>query len=140
MRRRSPQSVTCARADRSSAPSSPAIPWRSVSSTARCWGELAVVLMMSREQWSKILVRPGYCRYWLKRVAESLSLLTHSWFLVIACICFRRHSVNCGAQHLQRYVTELDFRYNHRKSTNYDRAQSALMGIAGKRLTYRRID
>jgi transposase-like protein len=43
-----------------------------------------------------------------------------------------------GAQHLQRYVTEFDFRYNHRKVTDSERAESALKGIAGKRLTYRR--
>jgi transposase-like protein len=45
-----------------------------------------------------------------------------------------------GAQHLQRYVTEFDFRYNHRKITDSERADSALKGITGKRLTYRRTD
>jgi transposase-like protein len=44
-----------------------------------------------------------------------------------------------GAQHLQRYVTEFDFRYNHRKIADSDRAVFALKGIAGKRLTYRRL-
>jgi transposase-like protein len=44
-----------------------------------------------------------------------------------------------GAQHLQRYVTEFDFRYNHRKKTDFQRATQALKGITGKRLTYRRI-
>jgi transposase-like protein len=44
-----------------------------------------------------------------------------------------------GAQHLQRYVTEFDFRYNHRKSTDSQRATNAVKGIAGRRLTYRRI-
>lgn len=43
-----------------------------------------------------------------------------------------------GAQHLQRYITEFDFRYNHRKTTDSERAESALKGITGKRLTYRR--
>jgi hypothetical protein len=43
-----------------------------------------------------------------------------------------------GAQHLQRYITEFDFRYNHRKTTDSERAASALKGIIGKRLTYRR--
>lgn len=43
-----------------------------------------------------------------------------------------------GAQHLQRYVTEFDFRYNHRKTTDSERAESALKGISDKRLTYRR--
>jgi hypothetical protein len=41
--------------------------------------------------------------------------------------------------HLHRYVTEFDFRYNLRKSTDSERADEALKQIAGKRLTYRRI-
>jgi len=41
-------------------------------------------------------------------------------------------------QHLDRYVKEFDFRYNHRKVSDYERAQAALKGISGKRLTYRR--
>lgn len=48
---------------------------------------------------------------------------------------------HCGQQHLQRYVTEFDFRYSHRVACGYDdeeRATAALMGITGKRLTYRR--
>jgi transposase-like protein len=46
-----------------------------------------------------------------------------------------------GAQHLQRYVTEFDFRYNHRSRLGVDdemRSKAALKGISGKRLTYRR--
>jgi hypothetical protein len=56
-----------------------------------------------------------------------------------------------SAQHLQRYVTEFDFRYNHRETrvkvdgkwakAGYDdteRTIAALKGIGGKRLTYRR--
>ncbi|RGP41673.1 hypothetical protein BPTFM16_01980 [Altererythrobacter insulae] len=41
-------------------------------------------------------------------------------------------------QHLRRYVTEFDFRYNTRKQTDFERTDEALKGIAGKRLTYRR--
>lgn len=55
-------------------------------------------------------------------------------------------------QHLQRYVHEFDFRYNHREKrvkgpdgktvkigfTDNERAIAALKGIGGKRLTYRR--
>ena len=51
------------------------------------------------------------------------------------------HSV--GEQHLQRYVTEFDFRWNTRQKLGYndtDRAAYALKNIGGKRLTYRRID
>ena len=51
------------------------------------------------------------------------------------------HSVS--EQHLQRYATEFDFKWNHRERlgfTDADRADAALKGISGKRLTYRRID
>lgn len=48
---------------------------------------------------------------------------------------------HCGEQHLQRYLAEFDFRQNYRIKAGYDdasRADIALQGIAGKRLTYRR--
>ena len=45
---------------------------------------------------------------------------------------------HCGEQHLQRYLTEFDFRYNTRDITDSERADLALKGITGKRLTYRR--
>lgn len=47
-----------------------------------------------------------------------------------------------GEQHLQRYVTEFDFRWNTRTKMGYtdaERAQVALKSIAGKRLTYREV-
>ena len=50
---------------------------------------------------------------------------------------------NVSEQHLQRYCNEFDFRWNTRMSQGFndtDRANIALQGIAGKRLTYRRID
>jgi transposase-like protein len=46
-----------------------------------------------------------------------------------------------GEQHLQRYVTEFDFRYNNRSALgveDHQRANTVLRQIAGKRLTYRR--
>ncbi len=43
-----------------------------------------------------------------------------------------------GEQHLQRYVTEFDFRWNHRKTTDKERADALLSGVSGKRLQYRR--
>jgi hypothetical protein len=49
---------------------------------------------------------------------------------------------HCGEQHLKRYITEFDFRYNHRTSLGYtdaERAIAALKGIEGRRLTYRRV-
>jgi transposase-like protein len=42
--------------------------------------------------------------------------------------------------HLGRYTGEFDFRYNTRKLSDAERADIALIGIAGKRLTYRRTD
>ena len=47
---------------------------------------------------------------------------------------------HCGESHLQRYVTEFDFRYNGRKLNDNERRDAALRGIEGKRLTYRRIN
>jgi hypothetical protein len=54
-------------------------------------------------------------------------------------------------QHLQRYATEFDFRYNHRESkvrvdgkwqkvgfSDAERTTELLKGISNKRLTYRR--
>jgi transposase-like protein len=40
--------------------------------------------------------------------------------------------------HLARYTAEFDFRYNHRTVNDATRADAALMGAPGKRLTYRR--
>jgi transposase-like protein len=51
------------------------------------------------------------------------------------------HSVS--EKHLQRYCNEFDFRWNTRMSQGFndiDRANLTLKGIAGKRLTYRRIN
>ena len=47
----------------------------------------------------------------------------------------------CDAQHLQRYVTEFEFRFNNRTALGVNdktRAETLLKGIEGKRLTYRR--
>jgi len=44
---------------------------------------------------------------------------------------------HCGEQHLHRYLAEFDFRYSHRKVNDAERAEAALKGIEGKRLTYR---
>ncbi|MGE3247790.1 MAG: IS1595 family transposase [Beijerinckiaceae bacterium] len=49
---------------------------------------------------------------------------------------------HCGEKHLQRYLTEFDFRYNTRAKLEYTdamRRDIALSQIGGKRLTYRRI-
>jgi transposase-like protein len=47
---------------------------------------------------------------------------------------------HCSEKHLQRYLTEFDFRYNNREITDFERAEIALKGADGKRLTYRRIE
>lgn len=50
---------------------------------------------------------------------------------------------HCGEQHLHRYLAEFDFRYTNRSANGVEdaqRADLALKGIAGKRVTYRRIN
>lgn len=47
---------------------------------------------------------------------------------------------HCAKQHLNRYLTEYDFRYNQRRKLGFDnlaRTNVALKGIEGKRLMYR---
>jgi len=47
---------------------------------------------------------------------------------------------HCGEKHLHRYLAEYDFRYNNRVRLGVDdvkRADKALAGVVGKRLTYR---
>jgi transposase-like protein len=41
-------------------------------------------------------------------------------------------------QHLHRYCTEYEFRWNHRKVSDHARMDSAISGIGGKRLVYER--
>ena len=51
------------------------------------------------------------------------------------------HSIS--EKHLQRYVDEFTFRWNHRSSLgieDFERAAAILAGAKGKRLTYRRTD
>lgn len=50
---------------------------------------------------------------------------------------------HCGKQHLHRYVSEYEFRYNYRSANGYndaDRADAILKSAEGRRLTYRRPD
>jgi transposase-like protein len=46
---------------------------------------------------------------------------------------------HCSEKHLQRYLTEFDFRYNNREISDFERATEAHKGAEGKRLTYRRV-
>jgi len=46
---------------------------------------------------------------------------------------------HCSERHLHRYLAEFDFRYSYRINIGYDdaaRAERALLGVKGKRLTY----
>ena len=48
---------------------------------------------------------------------------------------------HCSEKHLHRYLAEFDFRYNERSALgveDLERAEKALLGAKGKRLTYRR--
>jgi hypothetical protein len=48
---------------------------------------------------------------------------------------------HCSEKHLHRYLSEFDFRYSNRVALGVNdesRAEKALQGITGKRLTYRR--
>lgn len=51
--------------------------------------------------------------------------------------CMKAH-FHIEDQHLQRYLNEVGFRYSNRKISDTERAEEALKGIEGKRLTYRR--
>jgi ISXO2-like transposase domain len=60
---------------------------------------------------------------------------------------FKRRMVgvyqHCGEQHLQRYLSEFEFRYNNRIRLGVhdeQRARIAAYGMNHKRLTYRRPD
>ena len=48
---------------------------------------------------------------------------------------------HCSEAHLQRYLTEFDFRYSNRSALGVEdteRTEKVMQGIAGKRVTYRR--
>jgi transposase-like protein len=48
---------------------------------------------------------------------------------------------HCAKKHLNRYLAEFDFRYTHRVANGYNdtnRADQLLLGVVGRRLTYKR--
>ena len=50
---------------------------------------------------------------------------------------------HCAEKHLHRYLAEFDFRYNARVALGVNdeaRAERALKGVVGKRLTYRTVN
>ena len=62
--------------------------------------------------------------------------------IAAACALGRMGRVEAG-RHLKRYLAEFDFRYSNRAKlgvTDGERAAKALLGIEGKRLTYRPTD
>lgn len=67
---------------------------------------------------------------------------TESFFAIIKRQMYGTHHA-VSEQHLQRYVSEVAFKWNNRsalKIEDTERANNALKGIAGKRLMYRRPD
>ena len=49
---------------------------------------------------------------------------------------------HCGSHHLNRYLTEFDFRYSNRIALGINDAQRAdnlLLGVRGRRLTYKTV-
>jgi transposase-like protein len=42
-----------------------------------------------------------------------------------------------SAQHIHRYCSEFDFRWTHRKITDFERTVIAIKGVEGRRLTYK---
>ena len=50
---------------------------------------------------------------------------------------------HCKEKHLHRYLAEFDFRYSNRTALgveDVERAEKAVVGAKGKRLTYRQAD
>jgi hypothetical protein len=50
---------------------------------------------------------------------------------------------HCSEKHLHRYLAEFDFRHNARTAlgvNDAERADRAIMGVVGKRLTYKAAD
>lgn len=65
-----------------------------------------------------------------------------SFFAIVKRQMYGTHHAVSEA-HLQRYINEIAFKWNNREKLGVDdwqRANNALKGIAGKRLTYRRTD
>ena len=70
---------------------------------------------------------------------DSLINTVESFFSIFKrCVIGTYHHMS--EVHLHRYTAEFDFRYYTRLDSDAERADKALVGIAGKRLTYRRTD
>jgi len=72
------------------------------------------------------------------RYEEGFCVTTNT---VEGCFATLKRGINgvyhhVGRKHLHHYLGEFDFRYNARKVTDGERAEKALKGFEGKRLTY----
>jgi transposase-like protein len=100
--------------------------------------EAAVYTMVGREFAEHSFVKHGAKEY--ARGDVCTNTVESSFAILKRGLYGTFHSVS--EKHLQRYANEFDFRWNTRQSQGYsdtDRALATLKGIAGKRLTYRRI-
>lgn len=98
--------------------------------------EAAAYTKVGREFASHGVVRHGKGEY--ARGAVSTNTIESCFSLLKRGLVGTFHHV--GEQHLQRYVTEFDFRWNYSKGNGFDdraRTDAALRGIEGRRLMYR---
>lgn len=71
-------------------------------------------------------------------VARSTPTLIEGFFSILKRGVYGVYQ-HVSEEHLRRYLAEFDFRYNNREVLGVDdsrRAQRALRGVKGKRLTY----
>ena len=81
-----------------------------------------------------------YVRYFADDVITTNTIEGYFWILKRGITGTYHHG---SQKHLKRYLAEFDFRYNNRSKLGIEdgeRAMRALMGIEGKRLTYRPTD
>ena len=83
----------------------------------------------SREEWA----------YFDRKTGQTITVNAAEGYFSI----FKRGMIgvyqHCSERHLHRYLAEFDFRYSYRIKTGYDdgdRADRALIGAKGKRLTF----
>ncbi len=109
-----------------------------ISSKARLMTDESAVYKSARKDFAKhFAVNHSKGQYW--RIPDITTNSIESSFAILKRGLYGTfHSVS--EQHLQRYATEFDFRWNNRAALGVNdsqRTDKALMGIFGKRLTYR---
>ncbi len=109
-----------------------------ISSKARLMTDESAVYKPARKDFAQHLsVNHGAGQY--SRIPDITTNTVESSFAILKRGLYGTfHSVS--EQHLQRYATEFDFRWNNRSAlgvNDVQRTAVALKGIAGKRLTYR---